>query len=140
MTTKDIRWIQRFNNFDKAFIQLREAVLLAEQRNLSRLEEQGLIQAFEYTHELAWNTLKDFLEDRGVKKMFGSKDATREAFRTGLIEHGDIWMDMIKSRNLTTHTYDESTATAIVSAVIHAYFAEFEDFQIRMTKLKEESV
>jgi nucleotidyltransferase substrate binding protein (TIGR01987 family) len=140
MTAKDIRWIQRFNNFDKAFIQLREAVLLAEQRNLSKLEEQGLIQAFEYTHELAWNTLKDFLEDRGVKKMFGSKDATREAFRTGLIEHGDIWMDMIKSRNLTTHTYNESIAAEIVSAVIHSYFAEFEDFQIRMTKLKEESV
>jgi nucleotidyltransferase substrate binding protein (TIGR01987 family) len=139
MTTQDIRWIQRFNHFDKAFTQLREAVLLAEQRKLSKLEEQGLIQAFEYTHELAWNTLKDFLEDRGVKNMFGSKDATREAFKTGLIEHGEIWMDMIKSRNLTTHTYNESTAAEIVSAVTHSYFAEFEDFQTRMTKLKEES-
>ena len=140
MPAKDIRWIQRLSNFNKAFTQLAEAVLLAEQRNLSKLEEQGLIQAFEFTHELAWNILKDFLEDRGVNNLFGSKDATREAFRTGLIEHGDIWMDMIKSRNLTTHTYDESTAAEIGSAVIHSYFAEFEDFQAKMTKLKEESV
>ncbi len=140
MPAKDIRWIQRLCNFNKAFTQLRAAVLLAEQRKLSKLEEQGLIQAFEFTHELAWNILKDFLEDRGVNNLFGSKDTTREAFRTGLIEHGDIWMDMIKSRNLTTHTYDESTAAEIGSAVIHSYFAEFEDFQAKMTKLKEESV
>jgi hypothetical protein len=56
MTTKGIRWIQRFNHFDKAFSQLKEAVELAQQRQLSKLEEQGLIQAFEFTHELAWNT------------------------------------------------------------------------------------
>jgi nucleotidyltransferase substrate binding protein (TIGR01987 family) len=140
MTAKDIRWIQRLSNFDKALAQLREAVLLTEQRRLSRLEQQGLIQAFEFTHELAWNTLKDFLEDRGVSDLFGSRDATREAFRTGLIEHGDIWMEMIKSRNMTTHTYDEATAAEIISAVIHSYFAEFQAFQTRMTKLKEESV
>jgi nucleotidyltransferase substrate binding protein (TIGR01987 family) len=140
MTAKDIRWIQRLSNFDKALAQLREAVLLTEQRRLSRLEQQGLIQAFEFTHELAWNTLKDFLEDRGVSDLFGSRDATREAFRTGLIEHGDIWMEMIKSRNMTTHTYDEATAAEISSAVIHSYFAEFQAFQTRMTKLKEESV
>jgi nucleotidyltransferase substrate binding protein (TIGR01987 family) len=140
MTIKDIRWIQRLSNFNKAFTQLGEAVLLAERRRLSTLEEQGLIQAFEFTHELAWNVLKDFLEDRGVDNLFGSKDATREAFRTGLIEHGDIWMDMIRSRNLTTHTYDEATAAEIGSAVIHSYFAEFERFRTRMTQLKEDSV
>jgi nucleotidyltransferase substrate binding protein (TIGR01987 family) len=138
MTTQDIRWIQRFNHFSKAFAQLKEAVELSEQRKLSKLEEQGLIQAFEYTHEMAWNTLKDFLEERGVKKIYGSKDATREAFKTGLIENGEAWMKMIESRNLTSHTYNEETATAIVSAIIHSYFAEFSDFHVRMQKLKEE--
>jgi nucleotidyltransferase substrate binding protein (TIGR01987 family) len=136
MPPEDIRWIQRFSNFDKAFAQLREAVLLAEQRKLSKLEEQGLIQAFEFTHELAWNTLKDFLEDRGVSGLYGSKDATREAFKTGLIEHGEVWMDMIKSRNLTTHTYDEVTAAEIAAAVVHSYFAEFQAFQSKMAMLK----
>lgn len=138
MSAEDIRWIQRFNHFSKAFAQLKEAVELSEQRNLSKLEEQGLIQTFEYTHEMAWNTLKDFLEEHGVKKIYGSKDATREAFKTGLIENGEAWMKMIESRNLTSHTYNEETATAIVSAIIHSYFAEFSDFHVRMQKLKEE--
>jgi nucleotidyltransferase substrate binding protein (TIGR01987 family) len=87
MKTQDIRWIQRFNHFKKAFSQLKEAVELSEQRPLSKLEQQGLIQAFEYTHELAWKTLKDFLEERGVQNLYGSKDATRAAFKCGLIEH-----------------------------------------------------
>ena len=139
MTTQDIRWIQRFNHFNKAFSQLKEAVELAQQRKLSKLEEQGLIQAFEFTHELAWNTLKDFLESRGVRNLYGSKDATRAAFRTGLIENGEVWMDMISSRNLTSHTYDETTAAKIVSAIIHMYFTEFEAFQTKLEKMKAES-
>ena len=138
MNTPDIRWIQRLDHFAKAFSQLKEAVELAQQRRLSRLEEQGLIQAFEYTHELAWNTLKDFLENRGARNLYGSKDATREAFRSGLIENGDAWMDMIKSRNLTTHTYDEITASKIASAILESYYAEFEALRITLVKLKQE--
>ena len=138
MTAKDIRWIQRFNNFNKAFVQLKDAVELSKKRPLSKLEGQGLIQAFEYTHEMAWNTLKDFLEERGAKNLYGSRDATREAFQTGLIEHGEVWMDMINSRNLTSHTYNEETALQIVSATIHSYYGEFAEFQARMEKLKKE--
>ena len=138
MSNLDIRWIQRFNHFSKAFAQLKEAVELSKQRALSKLEEQGLIQAFEYTHEMAWNTLKDFLEERGVQNLYGSKDATREAFKRGLIGNGEAWMSMIESRNLTSHTYNEETAAAIVSEILHSYFAEFSDFHARMRKLKEE--
>ncbi|RME51040.1 MAG: nucleotidyltransferase [Caldilineae bacterium] len=138
MNNQDIRWIQRFNHFDKAFSQLKEAVLLAQQRPLSKLEEQGLIQAFEFTHELAWKTLKDFLENRGVQNLYGSKDATREAFKTGLIEAGEVWMDMIRSRNLTSHTYDEATAAQIASAIRNTYFAEFDALRSRLEKMKQE--
>jgi nucleotidyltransferase substrate binding protein (TIGR01987 family) len=138
MTTKDIRWIQRFHNFTKALSQLSEAVELAGQRDLSKLEEQGMIQAFEFTHELAWNTLKDFLESRGVQNIYGSKDATREAFKAGLIENGETWMDMIRSRNLTTHTYNESTALEIVEAVTDNYFGVFNALHVKLNKLKEE--
>lgn len=138
MSAQDIRWIQRFNNFAKAFLQLQEAVELAQQRPLSKLEEQGLIQAFEFTHELAWNTLKDFLESRGVQPLYGSKDSTREAFKAGLIEKGEAWMDMIQSRNLTSHTYDEPTAAQIVSAIRATYFTEFEALQVKLEKLKTE--
>ena len=138
MTNQDIRWIQRFNHFLKAFVQLEKAMELAHQRSLSKLEEQGLIQAFEYTHELAWNTLKDFLESRGVRGIYGSKDTTREAFKIGLIENGEVWMDMIKSRNLTSHTYNESTAATIASAILNQYLVEFVAFQRKMTGLQQE--
>jgi nucleotidyltransferase substrate binding protein (TIGR01987 family) len=139
MTTQDIRWIQRFNHFIKALLQLKEAVALAQERPLSQLEEQGLIQAFEFTHELAWNTLKDFLEERGVQNLYGSRDTTREAFKTGLIQSGETWMDMIQSRNLTSHTYEEATATKIVSAIRATYFAEFEALRIKLEELKKEA-
>lgn len=138
MSFEDIRWIQRFNNFNRAFLQLKEAVTLARQRPLSKLEEQGLIQAFEFTHELAWNTLKDFLEDRGVQNLFGSKDSTRAAFQSGLIENGEAWMDMIMSRNLTSYTYDEATAAKIVSAILNTYYAEFEALRNKLDELKQE--
>ena len=138
MNKQDIRWQQRFQNFTKALSQLREAVELAEQRPLSKLEEQGLIQAFEFTHELAWKTLKDFLEDRGgVKKLYGSKDTSREAFKTGLIENGQIWMDMIQSRNLTSHTYDEATAVQIATVVRRSYYQELETVHSTLATLKE---
>jgi nucleotidyltransferase substrate binding protein (TIGR01987 family) len=111
---------------------------LSQQRPLSKLEEQGLIQAFEFTHELGWNTLKDFLESRGVRSLYGSKDVTREAFKTGLITNGEAWMDMITSRNLTSRTYDEATASHIVSAILTTHFAEFEVLRIRLDQLRLE--
>ena len=136
MENQDIRWQQRFQNFKRAFHQLSAAVELARQRDLSELEQQGLIQAFEFTHELAWNTLKDFLESRGTANLFGSKDATREAFAAGVIENGGVWMDMIQSRNKSTHTYDCTTAEAIAKAISSSYVPEFEKFQKRFTELE----
>ena len=113
--SKDIRWIQRFDNFKRAYARLSAAAALAKQRKLSELEEQGLVQAFEFTHELAWNTLKDFLTLRGTStKLYGSRDATREAFAAGLIENGAAWMKMIEHRNETTHTYNEAVAAAAI--------------------------
>ncbi len=140
MTPTDIRWIQRFNNFGKAFAQLKGAVELSRQRELTKLEEQGLVQAFEYTHELAWNVLKDFLEARGARDLYGSRDTTREAFKAELIQNGDHWMKMIDSRNQTSHTYDETVAAKIVADIIQIYYAEFDSFQTRLNVLKEKEV
>lgn len=140
MNAQDVRWIQRYNNFTKALQQLKEAVLLAQKRPLTKLEQQGLIQAFEFTHELAWNILKDFLENRGVQNLYGSKDATRAAFKAGLIENGQVWMDMIQSRNLTSHTYDEATASKISTAIRDTYFTEFVLLKEKMGSLREEQV
>jgi nucleotidyltransferase substrate binding protein (TIGR01987 family) len=137
MSEQDIRWIQRYNHFAQAFAQLEKAVTLADQRPLSELEEQGLIQAFEYTHELAWNVLKDFLEYQGAGNLYGSRDSTREAFKRGLIENGEIWMDMIKKRNLSSHTYDLDTAREIVLAVQEYYYAEFKRLLARLKPLTQ---
>ena len=119
---EDIRWIQRFTNFSKALGQLSKFV---EKGELNELEKQGLIQAFEYTYELAWNTIKDYFEDQGETEIYGSRDAFRLAFRRGLIENGKAWMDMIKSRTLTTHTYNETIADAIAAAILDTYYSEF---------------
>ena len=132
----DIRWHQRFSNYEKALTQLQDAVSLSEERPLTPLEKQGLIQAFEYTHELAWKTLKDFLFSRGNSEIFGSKDATREAFATGLIEDGDIWMSMIKSRNLTSHTYEEKTVDEIVTLILGGYVSAFWALHAKLLDLK----
>ena len=132
----DIRWIQRFNHYRKALAKLDEAVALARQRPLSELERQGLIQSFEFTHELAWKTLKDFLEFHGARDIYGSKDATRAAFQTGILEDADVWMDMIVSRNLTSHTYNETTALRIAQAIIETYHPQFLALRERLEALK----
>jgi nucleotidyltransferase substrate binding protein (TIGR01987 family) len=121
MCSQDIRWIQRKKHFELAFSQLDRAVLLAQQRSLSELEQQGLIQSFEYTHELAWNTLKDFLEHKGVQPLYGSIDTSREAFKLGLIADGEVWMKMINSRNLTSHTYNPEIAKEMARAITGRY-------------------
>lgn len=136
MEHHDIRWIQRFNNYKKAFKQIQEAVELMKERELTTLEKQGVIQAFEYTHELAWKTLKDFLENKGNRDIYGSKDATRKAFALGLIEDGEIWMQMIKSCNLTSHTYDESTADEVIAIIKGLYFEQFQRFEVDMEELR----
>ncbi|MDG1859518.1 MAG: nucleotidyltransferase substrate binding protein [Emcibacteraceae bacterium] len=122
----DVRWKQRFQNYGRALKQLTKFM---EKVELNELEEQGLIQSFEYNHELAWKTLKDFLEFRGGVNLFGSRDTTKEAFKTGLLgdneECGTIWMDMIKSRNQTSHTYNEQTTLKIIEAIRNDYFSAF---------------
>lgn len=135
MENNDIRWIQRFDNYSKALSQLSNAIKLAGERDLSNLEEQGLIQAFEFTHELAWKTLKDFLHDRGNKEIYGSKDAVREAFKYGLVNEGEIWMDMIKNRNRTSHAYNEETAKEITEAILNDYHIEFEKLHQKLSRL-----
>jgi len=136
MVTEDIRWQQRFSNFEKALKQIINASELAKQRTLSDLERQGLIQAFEYTHELIWKTLKDFLEFKGNKDIYGSRDATRKAFKLGLIVNGDIWMDMIKNRNQTSHTYNEETAEKIANVILSNYINEFIIIKNKLNALK----
>lgn len=136
--TEDLRWKQRFDNYLRAFETLRRAVELSRQRDLSELEQQGLIQGFEFTHELAWNVLKDYLEETGISGIIGSKGATREAFKNGLIVDGESWMEMIKSRNLSSHTYNQDTAEVVVTNILVRFYPAFEQMTATFTALAEQ--
>jgi nucleotidyltransferase substrate binding protein (TIGR01987 family) len=94
-----------------------------------------LIQRFEFTHELAWNVLKDYFEYKGNTQITGSRDATREAFKNGLIENGDGWMEMIQSRNKSSHTYNEETAKELVRSITETYYELFAAFKDKMTSM-----
>ena len=135
---EDIRWKQRFNNYVRALQTLTEAVELAQTRDLSHLEELGMIQGFEFTHELAWNVLKDYLEEKGIVGIIGSKDATRLAFKNGLIDDGEAWMDMIKARNLSSHTYNQETAEEIVGKILERFYPAFDQLSRKFTALADQ--
>lgn len=139
MSELNIRWQQRLANYAKALEQLGNAVATSQARPLSDLEKQGLIQAFEFTHELAWNVMKDYFAYQGNPGIAGSRDAAREAFQQGLIEDGEGWMEMIRSRNLTSHTYQQKIADEICSHILKRYFPLFEQFQRRMNALMAQS-
>ncbi|MDF7825408.1 nucleotidyltransferase substrate binding protein [Pontiellaceae bacterium B12227] len=127
----DIRWQQRFFNYRKALTQLKEVAGLEQP---SKFEEQGLIKAFEFTYELAWNTLKDFLVYQGYTDLVGSRDTLRTAFSQDLVSDGRVWMKMIESRNKTSHTYNEKTAREIVTEVKETFLAQFIELEITLSK------
>ncbi|PCJ18796.1 MAG: nucleotidyltransferase [Candidatus Cloacimonadota bacterium] len=132
--TNDIRWIQRFNNYQKALNNLLEATETASQRQLNKLEKQGLIQSFEYTYELAWNTVKDFYTFQGETNIQGSKDAFKLAFNRGLITNGDVLFETIKARQLTCHSYNEEVAEKIYSNIIKHYSKVFLELSQELQK------
>lgn len=133
MESQNVRWIQRFQNYSKALSQLEEFL---EKGNLNKFEEQGLIQSFEYNYELAWNVIKDFYENQGETNIQGSRDAFRLAFKRGLIKDGEGWMDMIKSRALTSHTYNLETAAEIVLKITDKYFYLFKALHLTLSNQK----
>jgi len=128
----DVRWKQRFANFRRALDRLGQAVELQNLRPLTELEAQGLIQAFEFTHELAWNVLKDYLEYEGISGLTGSRSTVREAFKRGLIADGEIWLDMIDKRNLSSHSYNVQVAQSVVQAVLFHYYPAFRALERRL--------
>ena len=127
---QDIRWKQRFLNFGAALGQLRDAV--TNVTDPSSLEKEGTIQRFEFTHELACKVMKDYLEFEGIHGIIGSRSATREAFNKGLITDGQIWMDMIESRNTTVHTYMEEILEKEYNRIVKEYFPLLEAYYLVM--------
>lgn len=119
MENSDIRWKQRFQNFEKAIGHLADAL---EIENPDLLQKAGIIQFFEMSYELAWNTLKDYLEEQGFIDVKSPRSALKKGFEVGLIEDGHLWMELLLDRNLTAHTYDEEKATEVEELIHEKYF------------------
>lgn len=117
---KEIRWKQRFTNLKRAFTLLWEA---AEKQQKNRLEQEGMVQRFEYTFELCWKTLKDYLESQGVLCSF-PRDVIKEAVQTNMLDHGELWLEMLDGRNFLSHTYDESHFNMVIEKIQEAYVPE----------------
>ena len=133
MESKDIRWKQRYQNYSKALSQLAKFVEKGE--DLNDMEEQGMIKAFEYTYELAWNTIKDFYESQGETGLQGSRDVFQLAFKRGLIHNGEAWMEMLKDRNRTSHTYNQEIADEIAENILKNYYPLYVTLKTELEKI-----
>jgi nucleotidyltransferase substrate binding protein (TIGR01987 family) len=134
----DIRWKQRFQNFDRAFVLLRDA-LAGQPEELSPLEKEGVIQRFEYTFELAWKTLKDYLEEGGlVIAPVTPRQVLKEAFAAKVIQQGSVWIAMLDHRNLLSHTYDLAVFEAAVTQIAGNYLPALGELHSHLAaRLKE---
>jgi nucleotidyltransferase substrate binding protein (TIGR01987 family) len=129
---EDIRWQQRFSNFNKAFSKLSQAVTQAKEEKLSELETEGLIQRFEYTYELAWKTLQDYIKDLGIPDVNGPSKVLQEALKMELISDSEGWVKLKKSREKTSHTYDPETAEEIKELILDQFFQLFVELQVKL--------
>lgn len=117
----DIRWKQRFQNFDRAFVRLRESMEQGPAA-LNQLEKEGVVQRFEYCFELAWKTVKDFMEESGfVFATVTPRQVLKDAFAAKILTDGQVWIDMLDHRNLLSHTYNFASFEKAVEA-IHARY------------------
>ncbi len=135
----DIRWIQRLENYSKALRKLEEAVnLIPSVSDLATIDllKDGLIQRFEFTQDLSWKVMKDYLEYQGETNISGSRDAFRKSLAAGLIDN-PLWLDTIKIRNLTSHTYDEEITSSVYNSIIRTYLPLLIQFELKMLKIKE---
>lgn len=124
----DIRWKQRFQNYEKSFLLLKRTL---EIKNPSEAEKGGLIQFYEMTFELAWKLLKDYLYEQGFN-VNSPREAIKQAFQSTIIDNGQEWIDALEDRNLTTHTYDEETAEKVVKSINDSYYPLLDDLYTRL--------
>jgi len=136
MDQYDIRWEQRFSNYKKALGKLEETVTSRKLAELSDLEKEGLIQRFEYTYELAWKTLQDLLKHKGYSEVSGPNPVLQQALKDGYIEQENHWRLLKKSREITSHTYNEATADSIAEDIYTTYFKLLKQLELRLEEEK----
>lgn len=127
---KDVRWKQRFENFDKAYKLLDK---YSKEEIKTELERAGMIQFFEMSFELAWKVLKDYLESQEYE-VKSPRETIKQAFQIGIIDNGHVWIDALSDRNLTTHTYDEELANKMISEILELYLPELRKMHAMLSK------
>lgn len=132
---EDIRWKQRFENFEKSVKHLEYAL---EIENPDIVQKAGIIQFFELTYELAWKLMKDYLEAQGFSDVKSPRSAIKKSFESGLITDGHTWMELLLDRNLTAHTYDEAKATEVEKLIKNKYFSLLKDLYVTFSEKNNE--
>jgi nucleotidyltransferase substrate binding protein (TIGR01987 family) len=120
----DLRWQQRFDNFEKAILRLKDAIKIV---NPSIIEQAGIIQTFEFTFELGWKTLKDYLENEGFT-VSSPRKAIKQGFQSEIILDGEVWLDALEKRNLMAQTYDEKCASTAIELINKKFYPSLESF------------
>lgn len=129
------RWMYRFDNYKRAFLLLKEAIGMMTTRELTQLEKEGTIQRFEYTWELAWKVLKDYLSQEGiVLDKITPATVIRTAFEAKIITKGDLWMKALDARNTMSHVYDSQKFEALIQEIHDHYLPIFQDLHTFLTK------
>jgi nucleotidyltransferase substrate binding protein (TIGR01987 family) len=131
----DVRWKQRFENYEKALEQLTRVVKMYPSPGFTDVERTVCIKFFEMTYELSWKVMKDYLFEKGIAGIIGSKDAVRYAVSSEIIDEGGIWMQMVDSRNEIAHTYDEGKAQALCDKIVTCYYSRLCGFAAKMRTL-----
>ena len=135
--SQDIRWKQRFDNFKKAALLLKEIQSL-KLEELSLLEKEGVIQRFEFTLELAWKTLKDKMEFDGlILDKISPKVVVKEAFAAKYIDKVDVWLKMIDDRSLLSHTYDFETFDKVIPVIQNVYSKSIIELYLSLLKAEK---
>jgi nucleotidyltransferase substrate binding protein (TIGR01987 family) len=119
---ESLRWKHRFENYTKVLTRLQEALVAISKEPDNHLYEMATIQAFEFTIELGWKLLKDYLTFQGVTEVSLPRDMVRQAFQAQILTDGQAWIDMLEARNKTSHTYDDVQAVKIIQKIQQDFY------------------
>lgn len=134
----DIRWKQRFDNLQKAYRRLRCALEIHQQDSNDELMRMAVIKAYEFTFELSWKTLKDFLAYNGIDAKL-PREVLKQAYATGLVSDGQLWIDMLEERNLMAHTYDDTRARKAVDQIQERYLSGLQQLHDLLATKRQEA-
>lgn len=136
--SSDVRWKQRFDNLQRAYQRLRWALEIQQQDPDNDLMRMAVIKSYEFTFELSWKTLKDFLAYNGIDAKL-PREVLKQAFATGLLSNGQLWIDMLEERNLMAHTYDDARARNAVNQIQQRYLTGLQQLHDLLASKRQEA-